>query len=532
MPRRLFVWLLVLIVFISLGFDVNWTGSPATQVDAISESGAPNQVFPTAAAVAPETNTAPPTLSAQITPTDSSQVQVVDRSSPSVAAALTSTGEITSLGNTPISSDTLAAMQASQVFTQPVATDANDAPLLVQAPGTINIMLLGMDAQGNADRRYARTDTIMIASINPDLPSVSILSFPRDLQIRIPSNPDDRINTVWRTGYLDKYPGGGPAFLAAVMRKDFGIKIDHYVRVDFAGFVGAVDQVGGVDVIVECELHDTFPDQSSVLNGTRIRGTQDLDVYPGKASLSGYQALMFARSRESTTDFDRARRQQKVVRALLDKARKTNLLANAIGLYGVYQTYVDTDIDLTSIPAFAGIAQRLNNLAIQSRVVTWPIVKSFSRQDGASVLLPTPQLIPYIADALAPPAGNRLQTWPRVEVFNASKRSDMELVAAERLAWEGFVVTDIGVSDLPVQSKTQLIDYSASPKGSPIPRLAQIFQLTKSDISRQPASGGSAQARIVLGNNYNSCPSTATMAGTVQLAPNTSDMIPTSTPKP
>src|SRR5512141_2902610 len=145
MPRHLIgwsVWLLVLIVLISLGFDVYWTG----------KSSAPETSAPTPAAIA------------ETQPNGNTQTQAGNQVP---ATPLTSTGSITSLGNSTVSTETLTALEASPVLGQPVATDASDAPLLVQAPGTINIMLLGMDAQGNADRRYARTDTIMVASVNP-----------------------------------------------------------------------------------------------------------------------------------------------------------------------------------------------------------------------------------------------------------------------------------------------------------------------------------------------------------------------------
>jgi LCP family protein required for cell wall assembly len=402
-----------------------------------------------------------------------------------------------------------------------------DAPPLVQAPGTMNILLLGSD--NAVDERYSRTDTILVASVNPDMPSVSLLSIPRDLQVRIPNHADDRINTAYEYGYMANYPGGGPAFLALVLRKNFGLRIDHYVRIDFAGFVHVVDRLGGVQVVAECELHDTFPDPSSVLNGTRMRGTVNLDVYPGRVQLDGYSALMYARSRESTTDFDRARRQQKVLRSLFGKLKGSNLLANAVPLYEEFQRNIDTDLGLASMPAFVDIATRLDNLAIKNRVITYPVVKNFLRQDGAMVLLPTDTIIPYIRDSLSPPAGNRAQNRINVEVVNASGRKDMEAVAADRLTWEGFSVIAASVSPS-VQANTTIDDLTSSAKGSPIPRLASIFNVRRAFITPQPDPGAPAAARVVLGKDYNSCPPTASIAGDVTLAPGT-NLIPTSTPQ-
>ena len=404
----------------------------------------------------------------------------------------------------------------------PRKLDANDAPLIEQPDKTINILLLGSDA--SADERLARTDSLMIASINPDGPSVSLLSFPRDLSVHIPGFGDDRINTVFERGYMQDFQGGGPAFLALTLRKNFGIKIDHFVRIDFQGFVKAIDTLGGVEVLVECELHDTFPDKAAPT------GRTDLDVYPGKVLLSGKQALWYSRSRWSTTDFDRARRQQKVMRAVFRKARESNIIQNAIGLYTDFRSNLETDVGIADIPALIDIAQRLGDLQIKSRVITFPIVRAFKREDGAQVLITTDNTIPYIREALSPPAGNRAQTLPRVEVRNGSSKPDLELVATERLTWEGFQVVKVGKTDAPEFKETQIINYSTVPKGSPIARLSEIFRVQGRNVIGQPDPSSVSIASIVLGDDYNSCPATASIASDVPLAPEKKDAAPTKTP--
>ncbi|MCS7060397.1 MAG: LCP family protein [Anaerolineae bacterium] len=499
-----FELVLLFVVVAALGLGVSWIDTSSTAPAAAKGPAIPP---PAEQAVEP-------------TPTES------------VMGAVTTQipSEEPSASPTPLtSSETLTQLVLPTVVATPIAfdpqieLDERDAPLLVQAPGTVNVLLLGSDAA--ADNRYARTDTIIIASINPDLPSVSLLSLPRDLQVRIPGHGDDRINIAYELGYMKDYPGGGPAFLAAVLRKNFGIRIDHFVRVDFAGFIKAVDTLGGVDVIVECELHDTFPDKASP------SGKSDLDVYPGVVTLNGKQALWYARSRWSTTDFDRARRQQKVLRALFNKARQNNLLQSAFGLYNDFRENVETSIGIGDLPFFIDIAARLDDLAIKNRVVTYPVIKAFTRADGAQVLLPTQDTIPYIAESLSPPAGNRAQSRPLVEVVNLSGRPDMEKVAQDRLIWEGFAVYRTEPVSQTVQANTQIVNFATTAKGSPIARLANIFRVTRQHIQADPDPSSAVVARIVLGENYNSCPSTSTMAGDVPLAPDT-NLIPTSTPSP
>ena len=509
MSKRLtsfFELLLLFVVILALGLGVGWIDNSAAQSSTASGSASRTELTPQATPVAQAPTTALET--ATPAPTDAA-----------ATPELQGTGQPT----TPTATVLPTAVATAYAFDPQIDLEDHDAPLLVQAPGTVNVLLLGSDAA--ADDRYARTDTMIVASINPDMPSVSMLSFPRDLQVRIPDHADDRLNIAYELGYIREYPGGGPAFLAAVLRKNFGIKVDHFVRVDFAGFIKAVDTLGGVDVIVECELHDTFPDKSSPT------GKADLDVYPGIATLAGKQALWYARSRWSTTDFDRARRQQKVLRAVFSKAKSSNLVQSALGLYNDFRENVETSIGIGDMPFFIDIATRLDNLAMKSRVVTYPVLKAFTRPDGAQVLLPTEDTNAYVAEALSPPAGNRAQSRPLVEVINLSGQPDMEQVAQERLIWEGFGVYNTEPVSTTTQPNTQIINYTTTTKGSPITRLAGIFRVTRQNIEAEPDPSSPVVARIVLGENYNSCPSTSNMAGDVPLAPDT-ELIPTSTPEP
>jgi LCP family protein required for cell wall assembly len=494
---RAFEALLLVVVLISVGLGVSWVaGSPATV--------APPERLPFREATRPADAMfgSPPT---EATPLPG---PVIEKATPGATARPTL--EATSTPGS-IPTQAVATPVAVDLSVEANRLEPGDAPLLRQAEGTINLLLLGSDA--SADVRYARTDSIIVVTINPNLPSVSMLSFPRDLQVRFPGGRQDRINTVFEYGYINGFPGGGPAYLALILRKSFGIKIDYFVRIDFGGFTKAIDTLGGIDVLVECELHDTFPDKTSPI------GKTDLDLLPGKVTLGGKEALWYARSRWSTTDFDRARRQQKVLRAVFRKARGGNLLQNAINLYGDFRAHMETNLSPTTMLPLIDIARRLDSDAVKSRVITWPIVRSFQRSDGASVLIPTDNTIPFIAEALAPPAGNQAQTRTHVEVYNGSSQPDMELVAAERLAWEGFQVVGVGRIDGDRFPQTQVIDYSTTRKGSPIVRLQGIFRTANRNVISQPDPSSPSAARIILGEDYDSCPNTATAAGDVALQP-------------
>ena len=120
-------------------------------------------------------------------------------------------------------------------------------PLMEQPEGTINILLLGSDSTGG---QIARTDVIVIVSIFPDVPSVSMISVPRDYYAWIPTWGLDKINTAYLRANKTGYPGGGPALIKATIEYNFGIPIHYYALVNFDSYRSIVDAVGGVDIVV------------------------------------------------------------------------------------------------------------------------------------------------------------------------------------------------------------------------------------------------------------------------------------------
>ncbi|NIV35453.1 MAG: hypothetical protein GWN58_40175, partial [Anaerolineae bacterium] len=181
-------------------------------------------------------------------------------------------------------------------------------PLVEQPSGVINILLLGSDM--NAVEGTGRTDVIVVVSVDPDLPSIALISIPRDFYAWIPGHGFDRINTAYSRGARNGYPGGGPGLIKATLEYNLGVRIHYYVQAGFDDFIRIVDTLGGVDVAVECPLSDTFPDPDSP------NGQTDVDWLPGIHHLDGKHALWYVRSRWSTNDFDRNRRQQQVLRGL------------------------------------------------------------------------------------------------------------------------------------------------------------------------------------------------------------------------
>ncbi|NLF01864.1 MAG: LCP family protein [Anaerolineales bacterium] len=374
-------------------------------------------------------------------------------------------------------------------------------PLMEQPANTINILVLGSDQP--SIKSIGRTDVIIIVSVNPDIPSISLLSIPRDFYAWIPGRGLDKINTAFTYGEKDRYPGGGAGLLRATIEYNFGVRIHYYARVGFDDFVRIVNTLGGVDVAVECPLSDTFPDPSVP------EGQSDVDWMPGIQHLDGKHALWYARSRWSTSDFDRNRRQQQVLRGLYHQILSLEMIPKIPELWGTLQETVSTDLGLDNVLYLASLASKLDMTNVKSRFVDRSVLTSWTAPNGGAVLVPNyPLLQALVSEALAPPASGRGQQRAfRVEVLNATRYEGLGYVAAERLRWEGFEVVSVQAAD-DAYARTQIVDYTTTSKGSPVARLIKLYNRRSEDVIAEPMDEREVDFRIILGSDYDPCAAT------------------------
>jgi LCP family protein required for cell wall assembly len=373
--------------------------------------------------------------------------------------------------------------------------------LVEQPSGVINILLLGSDK--DAVEGAGRTDTIVVVSVNPDLPSVALISIPRDFYAWIPGYGFDRINTAYSRGISNGYPGGGPGLIKATLEYNLGVRVHYYVQVGFDGFIKIVDTLGGVDVAVECPLSDTFPDPDSP------NGQTDVDWLPGIHHLDGKHALWYARSRWSTNDFDRNRRQQQVLRGLYRQIMTLDIIPKIPQLWGVLNETVSTDLGLDELLYLGAVGSRLDLINVKSRFVGGGVVQAWTAPNGAYVLVPYYEALgPLISEALAPPAGGRAQQRAfQVDVWNGTPYEGLGHVAAERLRWEGFAVVNVGPAD-GAYPRTQIVDFTTSSKGSAISWLMRLYRRDASDVISQPTEDSALDFRVILGSDYDPCVAT------------------------
>jgi LCP family protein required for cell wall assembly len=205
---------------------------------------------------------------------------------------------------------------------------------LIFAPPQINILILGLDSRGS-EGALARTDAIMVLGIDPRRLELSLLSIPRDVFIEVPGYGSQRINTINLLGEQEA-PGNGPILLDSAIEQTFAISIDRYVRLDFRAFTELIDAVGGISVDIERVIQDdSFP--------TVDGGVTTIWFEPGIQTLNGEQALIYARTRHSDDDYQRASRQQQVLTGLMSR------LINPVrwpSAWNAINSYTETDANL------------------------------------------------------------------------------------------------------------------------------------------------------------------------------------------
>jgi LCP family protein required for cell wall assembly len=245
------------------------------------------------------------------------------------------------------------------------------APIIQQPDNQINILILGSD-----QRAYTggyRTDVILMLTVNFELKTINMTSFPRDLYVYLPGYYQERINTAQFKG--------GFNLTAATFEYNFGVRPDYYVMLDFSGFESIISMMGGIDVNVAQALTD------------QRDGYGYYTVYPGVVHMDGATALWYVRARYTTSDFDRTRRQQEVLLAVVNQMVSLDMIPRIPDLYTQYQNTVTTDLALEDIIPLIPLAPDFLQGNIGRYAVGREHVTSWVTSTGSAVLLPNTNAI-------------------------------------------------------------------------------------------------------------------------------------------
>lgn len=431
---------------------------------------------------------------------------------PAAATAQPVTGTITATATPAIAPSVAISLDVAPPAVGPVRLPA----------GTINMALLGVDTRPQGGSK--NSDVIIIASIQPDVPAITLLSIPRDTLVWIPSKQRyGKINTAFAYGGFEPFK--------QMMKYNFGLNIDNYAAVNFSALVNTVNTLGGIDIIAPCPLYQVFPkdpyyfaDAATPLTVTvpytdtftgevwqpgQAVPTQTIWIPgPGVYTLNGLQTLAFARARYGVPggDIDRGHRTQQVVRGLFNKAKSDWLgtLTKLPRLMNQVGRSVQTDMTPDQILALSKLAERFDDTLIRSRFFEGVGLTGATLPEVGSVLIPNRDNITwYVQQALSVPTNQQAGNAVPVEFVNATGNPEMSIVATSRLRDLGFTVVKVEEAGK-VEAKTQVIDYTTTDKGSALPRILRDLYVKPENVIKQPTTTGT-RYRIIAGRDFNPC---------------------------
>ncbi|MEE1741438.1 LCP family protein [Streptomyces sp. BE147] len=241
--------------------------------------------------------------------------------------------------------------------------------------GSQDILVLGSDSRSGDNAKYgaddgaARSDTAMIVHVNEGHKAASVVSIPRDTLIDRPGCTSDEtgdpVAAEQRAMFNTAYEVGGPACAVKTVEAMSGIRMDHYVEVDFTGFKKLIDELGGVEITTNQAINDP---------------KSHLNLEPGTHTLNGEQSLGLVRTRKSVgdgSDLGRIQLQQAFMKALMEQAKSVGVFTSPKKLYDIASTAtkaITTDSDLASVSELTGFANGLKGLSSKNvHMVTLPV---------------------------------------------------------------------------------------------------------------------------------------------------------------
>lgn len=406
----------------------------------------------------------------------------------------------------------------------------------------MNILIMGIDKRDGEQGPF-RTDTMILVHVDPAKKSAAMLSIPRDLLVQLPDygygRRLDRINTANVWGDVYNYPGGGPALAKKTIENNFGVTVDRYIVIDFQGFEDFIDLIGGIDIDVPEPITDhEYP--------TPDYGYMTIHFDAGPQHMDGETALIYARTRKSSSDFARAARQQQVMLAVREKVLSRDIIpkltpANLLAIAREFNESVQTDLTIDEMFALAHAVNTIPDGGIRQAVIDSSMV-----YDGADFTLigrwnkihetvaelfdtgpidipppptpipPTPTPIPTptpvvtdtagltetvtISDTAGPGnpplvIGDDLGL---IEVRNGTNIAGLEDRAAIYLQQLGLTVSGVGPADRADYPYTILVVYNES-SVTTVNTLVGMFGIASDNIRWEPGGRTDVDIVVVLG---------------------------------
>lgn len=411
------------------------------------------------------------------------------------------------------------ATEAGSAGAAPIGAPAAGSPNIAQLPSTLqspfNVLLMGVDKRANPDEGV-RSDTLILVHVNPQGRWASMLSIPRDSVVSVPHLGQQKINTAYTYGYdhaaeiygANTNPAaGGGALAAETVEGLLGVKVDYVAQVDFRGFERIVDTLGGVLLDVPQPLLDAeYP--------TEDYGVERIYIPAGLQRMDGATALRYARSRHGSSDFDRSRRQQQVLQAIMNEVRGRGMLDQVALLPELardLEQSVSTTLPVSDLQALQGLAALARELKPENilRLSINPNDVALLQEAGSDLYWDTGDIAALVRrmqqgpEQLAQPTQAAPET-VRVQVQNGAGVEGLAGLVSAALQQQGFSVAEAADAPAPYDH-TLIIDYSGRPATRQ--RLAALLGIDARFVQATPAGDAPPAATgadivLILGADY------------------------------
>lgn len=221
---------------------------------------------------------------------------------------------------------------------------------LLVAKDKAMILIMGVDTR---EDDIGRSDTMMVAAVDPKQKQASLLSVPRDTRVHIDGYGYEKINAAFLLG--------GRQLAQRTVEDFLGTPIDHYVMVNNRAFKKVIDAIGGIDIDVEMrmEYEDPWDDDGGLV----------IDLYPGFQHLDGKEAIGYVRYRDEEGDIGRIARQQKFVRAVMEKVTSPAIITDLPGIASVVYDNIETDMSLRQLLELAGAFKEAKSQGLKAEMI-------------------------------------------------------------------------------------------------------------------------------------------------------------------
>lgn len=367
-----------------------------------------------------------------------------------------------------------------------------------QGKERITILLLGIDQRPGEDPDAARTDAIMLLTLDPLERTAGMLSIPRDLYVPLPDRGQDRINTA--------HVYGGPEYAMRAVEYNFGVPIHHYVRVNFTALTALIDLLGGVEVYNDRDIYDaTYPDEAY--------GYEPFALPAGWHVLDGRTALKYARTRHGASDFERIRRQQQILLALREKLHTTDAATKVLPqIPQILQTLsgaIQTDLNTVEIAQLVLMAKDIPDDRIARVAIDETAVQPWTTPQGGSVLIPIRERVRELRELFYNPSATAQQSAQpeapapaspmRISIQNGTLLRGLAAGTKAYLEGRGFIVESI--ADAPQRyQRTVIVDYRGQPDLAQ--RLAAELGLPLTSVATVSDPNSPLDALVILGDDF------------------------------